>query len=300
MVFSPALLLTVTLEAANDKPELHLHAGGQGFWVARMLRNLGVAVTLCAPFGGETGRVLLQLVECEGVTVEAIAVSAANGSYVHDRRGGKRDILAELPSGTLDRHDVDDLYDAALASGLDAGILVLTGQNREQIIPVDSYRRLAGDLRSNGCRVIADLSGAELESALEGGLDLLKVADDELRASPFATGSDDLGSMLDRLQGAGASNVVVSRADKPAFARIGERTLEMQMPRIEPLEHRGGGDSMTAGLAAGVARGLALEDALKLAAAAGAVNVSRHGLGTGRQDDIERIARHVQIRDLAS
>ena len=36
-VFGPSPLLTVTIEPGADRPEVHLHAGGQGFWVARLV-----------------------------------------------------------------------------------------------------------------------------------------------------------------------------------------------------------------------------------------------------------------------
>lgn len=64
---------------------------------------------------------------------------------------------------------------------------------------------------------------------------------------------------------------------------------------LEVLDGRGGGDSMTAALAVVASCGLAFEDGLRLAAAAAALNVSRHGLGTGRRDSIEDIAGHVAI-----
>src|SRR5262245_48816583 len=71
VVFSPTPVLTVTIEAgANNHPELHIHAGGQGFWVARMIARLGLKVTLCAPFGGDTGRLLQRLVADEGVQLK--------------------------------------------------------------------------------------------------------------------------------------------------------------------------------------------------------------------------------------
>lgn len=54
-VFAPALFLTVTLERRGEDDELHLHAGGQGLWIARMLATLDIDVVLCGPFGGETG-----------------------------------------------------------------------------------------------------------------------------------------------------------------------------------------------------------------------------------------------------
>jgi 1-phosphofructokinase len=54
-VVAPVPILTVTIEPSD---EIHLHAGGQGFWVGRMCARLGAEVVLCAAFGGETGEVL--------------------------------------------------------------------------------------------------------------------------------------------------------------------------------------------------------------------------------------------------
>ena len=51
-------LLTVTIEASGhevDVPDVHVHAGGQGLWISRMAASLGAMVTVCGPFGGETG-----------------------------------------------------------------------------------------------------------------------------------------------------------------------------------------------------------------------------------------------------
>ena len=59
----PAPVLTITVEPGPDGPEVHLHAGGQGFWVAHLAATLGSAVTLCCALGGEPGRVLRGLIE---------------------------------------------------------------------------------------------------------------------------------------------------------------------------------------------------------------------------------------------
>jgi 1-phosphofructokinase len=52
---------------------------------------------------------------------------------------------------------------------------------------------------------------------------------------------------------------------------------------------------MTAGLTAGLARGLDLLDALRLGASAAALNVTRRGLATGDRREIERLAPHIEI-----
>ncbi|HUG14488.1 MAG TPA: PfkB family carbohydrate kinase [Thermomicrobiales bacterium] len=301
-VFDPSPLLTVTIEAgSDDAPELHLHAGGQGFWVARMIRLLGMHVTLCAPFGDDTGRVLRVLVEAEGVGVRGTAAQGASGWYVHDRRDGQRETIAQADGAALSRHEVDDLYGAALVTGLEAGVLVLTGPARPSIVSDDVYRRLSTDMRSNGSVVVADVSHAVLSSMLEGGVDMLKMSHEDLIEGGFAR-DEELPSLLeaiDNLQQAGARNVLISRAADPALARVDGRTVEIIVPRLEPMEFRGSGDSMTAALAVALARDLDLDSALRLAAAAGALNVARHGLGTGQPRDIEALSKRIEIRPVS-
>jgi 1-phosphofructokinase len=298
-VFDPSPLLTVTVEAGSgDSTELHLHAGGQGFWVSRMIVRLGIPVTLCAPFGDDTGRVLRGLVEAEDVRVRGTTVHGASGWYVHDRRDGQRETIAQADSAVLTRHEVDDLYGATLVAGLEAGVLVLTGPARPSIIAHDVYRRLATDMRRNGATVVADVSPAVLKDLLEGGVDMLKMSHEDLIEGGFAAGEDteSLLDAIDNLQQAGARNVLVSRAADPALARVNGHTVEVLVPQLEPMEFRGSGDSMTAALAVALARGLDGEHALRLSAAAGALNVARHGLGTGQARDIEDLSKRIEIR----
>src|SRR4051794_40074360 len=58
LVVAPTLLLTVSMERdTTGSEEVHVHAGGQGVWVARMLRALGCRPVICCPYGGESGAV---------------------------------------------------------------------------------------------------------------------------------------------------------------------------------------------------------------------------------------------------
>jgi 1-phosphofructokinase len=74
--------------------------------------------------------------------------------------------------------------------------------------------------------------------------------------------------------------------------------LALIVPRFEALDHRGAGDSMFAAVGVGLARGLDMVDALRLGMAAGALNATRHGLGTGTRQEIERLAAHVSVAGL--
>jgi 1-phosphofructokinase len=297
MVFVPAPQLTVTLEQQNDRAELHVHPGGQGVWQARMITLLGAQVTLCATIGGEVGRVLEPLLTFNGVTLKTIKRDWGTGWYVHDRRSGERQELADDPGQPLSRHEMDELYSLALAEGLRSGIAVLSGPAHPSVVPAEVYRRLATDLGANDCKVIVDLSGAHLIAALEARPYVVKVSHEELLRDGLAA-DDSAGSLtraLHRLHDDGAAMAVVSRAHEGALAIIDDRVYEVDMPKMIAAESRGAGDSMTAGIAAVLAQGGTLCDAVRTGAAAGALNVTRHGLGTGRVDAVQVLTERVRL-----
>lgn len=299
-VFAPSPILSVTVEHGSGGAEIHLHAAGQGFWVARMAARLGADVRLCAPLGGETGAVLKSLLTVDGITLLSVQVEGANGAYLHDRREGGREEIAMTPSPELRRHELDDLYGVTLTAGIEAGATLLTGPRHEDILQANTYERLSRDLKSNGRFVLADLSGECLEAALRGGVDLIKVSADELIEGGWLRSGEINGVMgaARRLAEEGAANVVISRGALGAVAKVDDQLLEVSGPRFTSLDEHGAGDSMFAGVGVALGSGLPIEDALRVGIAAGALNVTRHGLGTGHPDEISSLAAQVRVSPL--
>lgn len=301
MVFAPAPLLTVTIEQQAEATELHLHPGGQGVWQSRMIAALGVPVTMCVGLGGEVGDAVRKLLDDEDVTVRMVRRESGTGWYVHDRRDGERTEIAENPGVPMVRHDIDELYTVTLTEGLRAPVSVLSGPADPGVVDPDIYRRLAADLSANGGTVVADLSGPYLEAVLDGGVSVLKVSHEELLDDGLAK-DDSVEALRDagrRCQDRGARTVLISRAGEPALAlpEDGEALL-VHAPPLELADHRGAGDSMTAGVAAVLARGGDMREALHVGAAAGALNVTRHGLGTGRAEAVRELAGRVRLTPL--
>ena len=187
----------------------------------------------------------------------------------------------------------------ALGAGLDADLMLVTGCQPGDMIDPDVYRRLVADLHANGKRALADLTGPPLHAALEGGVELVRLNDEELVLEGFAA-NDALPELVQgarRLRAAGARNVIVSRAAEPALLIAdGEHSFELAGPAFESLDRHGTGDSMLAATGVGLARGMSMIEALRLGMAAGALNATRRGLGTGTREEIERLATHVRIR----
>ncbi len=302
VVFAPAPILTVTVEAGvteGHPPEIHVHAGGQGFWVARMAAALDGHPVLCTACGGEAGHVARVLMEHEGIEVRGPTQATPSGAYVHDRRSGERSELADAPGQPLTRHDLDELYTTTLAAALEQGLCVLTGPMSPGEVSPEVYERLAGDLRANDVQVLADLSGECLDAAVEGGLDVLKVSHEELLRDDLVD-DDDVDTLWkagEALRERGVRQVVITRAELPTLALLEDGDRLLEGPVIDPADPRGAGDSLTAGLATAIAHGFEPVEAVRLGVAAGVLNAGRRGLATGTRDEILRLAEHVEVSE---
>ena len=154
-------------------------------------------------------------------------------------------------------------------------VAVLGGPTGPPIVPPSMYRRLAADLRANGTIVVADLSGEPLREALAGGVDVLKISADEL-ADEGRIEHDGSATSSRRCapwprRGRRTSS---TRAREPALALVDDALMVVRPPRLSEEDHRGAGDSLTAGIAATLASGGELAEGLRLGAAAGALNVN--------------------------
>lgn len=300
-VFAPTLFATVTVEASGDDyDDIHFHLGGQGFWVARMVRELGERPVLVSPAGGESGDVMRGLVASTGLDWSVVRALGPSPAYVHDRRAGDREVVASSRPAPLTRHELDDLFGKVLRHAIGANVCVVTGRPPGHRFDLVFYRRLGADLAAAGVRTIGDFHGEELEAYLSGGaIDILKVSDEDLHADGVDTEDEELlWKEVDRLTEAGARSVVVSRGSRGAIAQHDGHRYLATSPEFEVVDHTGAGDSMTAALAVSAVRERTFVDSLRLACAAGAANVSRHGLGSSPADLVRALERVITIEDL--
>lgn len=302
-VLAPAVHVSITIEAAADGDEVHIHAGGQGMWVARMLHQLGHPASVCAPVGGEIGHTLLGLVGRWGLDVNAVDTVDTTPAYLHDRRGGERVDLARSPTPVLRRHEADELYDRFLELALDAGRCVVTGPESPRTLASDFYRRLGADLAAADVDVVADMHGEVLDAFLEGGpLAVLKLSNEDLveDGQLAEDDRDDEGAVervADGLMDRGARNVVVSRGEAPILAVTTDGRFRISGPELAPVDAKGSGDSMTAALASARSFGQDVRTMLARAWAAGAANVTRRGLGSANAGLIDQLTGRADVQE---
>jgi 1-phosphofructokinase len=222
---------------------------------------------------------------------------------------------------TLERHDrIDDdvhlhiggqgVWVARMAAELGAHPVLCGFVGGESGVVAEALlERLGGERRlvqtsaptgcyvSNGTPVLVDLSSPRLDSALEGGPDLVKLNDWEL--AEFVRGPvgsvEEMRSAAASLLDGGAGRVLVTRGGDSAFVFAPSETWELTPPHLEQGAREGCGDSMMGAIAAAWASGAPWTDALLDGAAAGAANFLRHGLGTGARAVVEDLRRGVSL-----
>lgn len=299
-VFGPDPLLSVTIEARGDADDVHVHPAGQGVWVARMAAELGATPVLCSFVGGETGATLLPLLDALPGERRIAHTAGPNGSYVVDRRGGERHVVAAALRPAPQRHEIDDLVATTVAAALGSAALVVCNPYPPEGLSDEVYEVIVADVKAAGIPVLVDLSSPRLDRTLASEPDLVKLNDWELAG--YVHGPVDGPRALEAaraLQAAGARAVAVTRAEAPILVLDGDADPFEIVPPSLPRGYREGcGDTMMGAIAAAWARGLPLRDALVLGAAAGSANFLRHGLGTGRRKAVKELATQVAVRPL--
>lgn len=298
-VFGPSPMLSVTIEARGEgRDDIHCHPAGQGVWLSRMAGEMGSWPVLCSLIGGETGVVLEPLLESLPGERRLVRTECSSGCYVTDRRSGERVPIAYAYVEPPSRHECDDLVAATTAAALECDLLAICNPYPGDTVPLEAYGDLVANARASGIPVIADLSSPRIEPTAAAGADLVKLNDWELAA--FVVGPVDTPERLreaaGRLRDLGARNVLVTRAGDPALVLLGDEAWELIPPKLEAGSREGCGDTMMGAIAAALAQGTELPEALVLGAGAGAVNFLHHGLGTGSRREVEELAREVDLR----
>ena len=87
------------------------------------------------------------------VELRLVETGEASGSYVHDRRSGEREPIAQSASMPPSRHEIDELFSSTVAAALDSDVLALCGPYPGEALPLEIYGNLVADVKANGTPV---------------------------------------------------------------------------------------------------------------------------------------------------
>lgn len=309
------MLLTVTLNASVDKlylldrntlgtvmrvREVRNSAGGKGLNVSRVASRLGEPVTAMGFVGGHTGRYFETLVADCGIHRAFTRIRAEMRNCVNcwDLSCGQS--TEYLETGAPVTQEEAERFMEDFAMNLPAADVVTLSGSLPRGIADDYYATLVRMCHNAGKPVLLDASGTALANALSVKPTLIKPNLDEI-ASLLGCAPQTRREQVDALRTlhrGGVACAALSLGAEGVLAVCDEGEFLGVPPLIKPQNTVGCGDSMVAGFAVGMARGLSMRERIRLAVAVATASALSIGTGEYAPEDLQTLLPMVQIQQL--
>jgi tagatose 6-phosphate kinase len=271
-------------------------AGGKGNNVSRVLGRLGVARRSLEMIAGPTGQHIRQLLSEEGLPVEYVEVPGLSRVVTTIAGADWQQLAVKEVGPDVSRHDVDRIRERFLAFLDGISFLCLSGTiSCENLLDFPAWAIC--EAKKRGLPVSFDNEGEALVRGLAACPDIVKPNDDEIRQAWGVTilRPQDGVAVIRRMLRQGIRHPVLSLGDNGALSAWNGRIFHIFPPRIKLVNAVGSGDCFVAGLLFGHTSGMAWDECLRWASAAGAANAARWEAAGIGPDDIRPLLDQVQF-----
>lgn len=254
--------------------------GGKGINVSRALRAMGMDSVAMGLVGGHVGDEFLDRLQEEGLILQMVRIkNDTRSNVVVLGRRDRRELMIKAAGPQVEEAETARITRLLFGIATAPEVLVLSG-SLPPCIHDDIYRSLIVEGKSRGSMVILDGSGPAFASGVEAAPHLIKpnLAElEELAGEPLSGQSQIIG-FCRYLNGKGVKIVVVSMGADGALLVTSDTVLKGTVPRLQ-ADTVGAGDSMVAGLVAGLAESLELERTFEKGLAFSVAAVMNEGPG---------------------
>lgn len=309
------MILTVTLNAAIDKryvvegfrtgevnrvKECTYVPGGKGLNVSKPASIYGAEVVATGFAGGHAGAYIEDALKPFGIRSAFYHVDAESRSCINiwDEVNQVQTEFLE-PGFTLTEEDFAG-FEAKFRQLVQEAKVVAMSGSVPKGLDGTAYQHLVKIVKDAGIPVILDTSGKLLEMGIEAIPTMIKPNIDEIR---MLTGKrcDDISEIIEAARAIherGVKIVAVSLGADGSLAVGDDGIFRARVPKIDAVNTVGCGDSMIAGFALGLSKGLPLEETLRLASAISAAAAMREETGFFVMEDMEKLLPQIEITRL--
>ena len=301
------LTLTPSLDTATSTAKVYpegklrcqapvFEPGGGGINVARAITHLGGRDTAPLPSRGPTGGHLVELLQQEGVTVDALQThdwTRQNLHVVSDATGEQFRFV--MPGAAL--HDDEWQQLLTKIAQLPAGTLLVLSGSLPPNMTTSAVTELLQCARQQGLRTIVDSSGEALKAAVAFGLELLKPNQSELAeltGQSLEQPDQVVNAARSLISQGAAKRIVVSLGPQGALAVDAEQCIQVVPPPVIKRSTVGAGDSMVGAMVLKLAEDAPLADMVRFGVAAGTAATMNQGTKLCSKEDTEKLYQYLQ------
>ncbi len=286
----------------NRTTSVIAYTGGKGFNASRSIQMLGGDYCSLSIAGGHSGEIVKEMTHREGLNAQWTAIDneVRFVMIVVDPAQGDATVINE-EGPTLSAQEWQRFTADAIRLGQGASAICLCG-SLPGATPAAWLGEMAGAIKQAGIPVWIDNRGKALELALPFQPDGIKFNGKE---AATLLGGREIDSVQAALAAAqefrrrGIANVNITLGEKGALLLNSQGAWHVQPPIYQPVNSAGSGDAFFGGLLHGLDRNLAMPDALRIAAAAGAANALTQLAGEVHREDYERAWRETRVGEVA-
>lgn len=274
-------------------------ASGKGLNVARAAAALGVDVRVVGIVGeGPRGDAIVSGAQAHGIPLDAIRVSGMARVCTLIIDPGRAETVINEAGPSID-DDTLRAFRSRIAAGLrDAHAVVLAGS-----LPPGMPSAFYADLIRQITRlpVLLDATGDALRAGMAARPAIVKTNQVELQDAVGRTldTPETLARAAQELHHTTGAVVLITRGAQGALLCTVDAAWELVPPPVERVNTIGAGDSLTAGLTAGLLRRLPVLEAARLGMAAAAADVTTLLPGTVDRATVSRLLPQVEARRIA-
>ncbi|WP_051288069.1 1-phosphofructokinase [Photobacterium halotolerans] len=298
---NPALDLTGSLSVleagtVNLVERGSLHPAGKGVNVARVLAELGAAVTVTGLLGTENQDPFCELFSQYGIEDAFVRVQGASRINVKLVEASGRVSDINFPGVTVSQDDVAAMENKLFELAEQHEVFVIAGSLPAGLSP-QTCAAWIKKLKAQGKKVLFDSSNQALKAGLTASPWLVKPNDEELSAWCGKTLETpaELKSAAETLYRQDIANVVVSLGEKGVMWLDESGWLHSQPPGMEVVSTVGAGDTLVAGLCWGYLNQWNKQETLAFATALSALAVTQVGVGVPDDALLNQTLESVQI-----
>lgn len=276
-------------------------AGGKGINVARVYRTLGGEALAGGFIGGKPGATIISMLNDEGIPHQFLNVSEDSrfcikimdkqtGTQTEINEKGPDISAAELQLILSQIKELCDQSEAvAICGSCPPGV------------PYSFYGDAIDIVRQKGSLSLLDTSGEHLAQAVKHSPDIVKPNQLELShilGKPVNNLQEVVAGALEVAHEFGVGKVVVTLGKDGCIATDGKSVWKAIPPPIKFASAVGSGDSFAAGLLYSLNCGKPLDEAIRLATAAGSANAATYGAGFCSRCSIMELVDAVSVSEL--
>jgi 1-phosphofructokinase family hexose kinase len=272
-------------------------ASGKGLNIARAARVLGAPLTVTGFAAGDAGRAVVRGARQSGLVLDAVRLRGTSRICTLIIDPGHSETVVNEPGAGVGPRAVGALWRRIEQHLPESSLLIIAGSLPPGMPPVFP----AAVIRAAGSRpAILDTPGEAFRLGVAAGPAVAKLNRRELAATlarPL-NGTDDVVRAARDLLAEGARAALVTLGPEGAVLAISTRAWRLLSPNVDRVNTVGAGDSLSAGIAAGLVQGRPLLEAVRLGMAAAASDVGTLLPGTIEPAQVEALVAQVRIEAL--